>query len=626
MKRNFVYNTGALPAANARTSPPSKKYKPFEENNNSIDNDDLLDALGTQALEQFESNNNQIFPDKISDPHASGTTLTSPNHVNSSNVPPISANSYQSCTIHQERSEDLQLELALKQIKLLEQKVRQLQDEKYSQVGEVKILREKLNQAKAHTREVSLQQINDQTKLKLAEKEKEWAEEKGKYEECIASLSSKLRFKEQETLSTAYEKCQCSEQQNKTAHKEIPPLLEEMRVQSAIKSTPVSTRCRDGKNAQRYLKNFGTDLDPFSQQDAAGNNGCCNKGKLKVRVSQQRHSTSTPVMHSTPVVDQETQTPVDVIRHGRIEDGITCVELNDPSVSMSGRKLFTHLMSVHPWLSQSCKDRAINGVSVTPAHDRDHGVSMEDDKVEEDKINYFVSLELPANTSSSPFLRDPAVQHDLQQSLANMLGSPHLPTAILPEQNLLPDFNSIGTTKGDSGVTLLLVLEKLVRRYCLERSKGQDAHCRSVESWVSGSLEGLLPSFASLPEEAVHTSRDPTRMDNVQAIVCVMEVMLDLVRHSKPVRCHILDNFLKNSSKPPLSVDSHCASLDRKWTDVSSNRRITPCVIEPVDDGSGTMECDNGMIIKTETPVWLCVLIEYIYCVCLSVYVYVYII
>ena len=613
MKRNFVYTT-ALSAANTAQSPPLKKYKPFEENNDLNYDDDILDALGTQALEQFESNNNQVPLPEKNDDQRSNTAMTSPNWPSSSNVLSSYANSCQPFAIpcHQERNGDLQLESALKQIKLLDQKVKQLQDEKYSQVGEVKILREKLNQAEARTREVSLQQINEQPKLKLAEKEKEWVEEKKILESRIASLSSRLSFKEQDNISVAYEKCKCSEQQNKTNRKEISPLVEEMRVQSAIKSTPVSARCRDAKNAQRNFKKFDTDFPTsdlvmtFSQQqDAATSNGYCNKGKLKARVPQQRHSTSTP-LHSTPVVDQETQTPVEIFRHGRIEDGVTCVELNS-SLRMSDRKLFNHLVTAHPWLSQSCKDTVtpVNGGLVTSARDRDHTVSMEDDKGEEDKINYFVSLELPTSTSLSPFLRDPAVWQDVQQGLATILGSPHLPT-VFPKQNLLPDLGTVGIHRGDSGIRLLLVLENLVKRYCSERTKGQEGHCRSVESWVSGSLEGLLPSFASLPEEVAHTSRDPTRMDNVQSIVCVMEVLQDLVCHSKPVRCHILDNFLGIPSKPPLSLNSsHCVSMERKWTDFNNSGRITPCITDPVDDGPVAMECDNG--IKTETPVCLCV-------------------
>ena len=603
MKRNFVYTT-ALSAVNTANSPPLKKFKSLEENNDLTYDDDLLDALGTQALEQFESNSNQTpFPEESEDRRATNSELTSPNYPSSSNGPSNYVNSYR--LHHQEKNEDLHLQSALKQIKLLEQKVKQLQ---YSQVGEVKILREKLNQAEARTKEAALQPINDQSKLKLAEKEKEWAEERKKFEERIASLSSRLQFKEQDTISAAYEKCKCSEQQNK-AHKEIPPLVEEMRVQSAIKSTPVSVRCRDAKNAQRSSKNFSTDfptsdlVKAFSQQQDTGiSNGCCNKGKMKARVPQQRHSTSTP-LHSTPVVDQETQTPVDVLQHARIEDGIASVELN-PSLSMSNRKLFNHLVATHPWLSQSCKDTVVPVTGGLVAHDRDHTLSIEDDKGEEDKINYFISLELPTNTSSSPFLRDPVVWQDVRQSLAAMLGSPHLPT-VFPEQNLLPDLGTVGTLRGDSGVMLLLVLEKLVKRYCSERTKGQDGHCRSVESWVSGSLEGLLPSFASLPEEVAHMSRDPMRMDNVQSIICVMEVLLDLVCHSKPVRCHILDNFLGISSKPPLSMDSHCVSMDRKLTDISNSGRITPFITEPVDDGPVAMECDNGLTIKTETPVCL---------------------
>ena len=607
MKRNFVYTT-ALSASNTAQSPPLKKYKPFEENNDLTYDDDVLDALGTQALEQFESNNNQV--PCTDDQCVSNAVLTSQNCPSSSNVPSSYVSRCQPCVIscHQERNENLQLESALKQIKLLEQKVKQLQDEKYSQVGEVKILREKLNQAEARTKEVSLQQINEQSKLKLAEKEKEWAEEKKKFEERITSLASRLSFKEQDTMSAAYEKCK-SEQQNKTSHK-ISPLVEEMRVQSAIKSTPVSARCRDAKNVQRNFKNFSTDFPTsdlvmaFSQQqDAATSNGYCNKGKLKARVPQQRHSTSTP-LHSTPVVDQETQTPVDVLQHGRIEDGVTCVELN-PSLSISNRKLFNHLVTTHPWLSQSCKDMVmpVNGGMVTSARDRDHTVSMEDDKGEEDKINYFVSLELPTSTSSSPFLRNPAVWQDVRQGLATMLGSPHLPT-VFPEQNLLPDLGTAGIVRGDSGIRLLLVLENLVKRYCSEKTKGQEGHCRSVESWVSGSLEGLLPSFASLPEEVAHTSRDPTRIDNAQSIICVMEVLRDLICHSKPVRCHILDNYLGIPSKPPLSMgSSHCVSMDKKWTDFGNSGRITPCITDPVDDGPVAMEYDNG--IKTETPVCL---------------------
>ena len=613
MKRNFVYSTAGLSAVNASHSPPLKKYKSFGENKDLIDDDDLLiDAIGTQALEQFESNQS-ASPDKTDGRCASVTTSSFPKVPSSSNVSSSSANSHQPRIIpyrqgSNETTECLQLE-ALQQIKLLEQKIKLLQDEKYSQVGEVKILREKLNQVEAntHTKEVALQQINDQSRLKLAEKEMEWAEKEKKFEEHIASLSSRLKFKEQETSAAAYEKCKCSDHQDKIAQKEFPPPTKEMRVQTDIKVTPVSARCRDTKNSHRTFKSFGTDFptsDPLkalSQQD-----GCCNKGKLKTRVPQQRcnktvNSTSTP-MHSTPVVDQETQTPVDVLRHGRIEDGITCMELSDPSMSMNGRKLFNHLISIHPWLSQSCKD-GTNGGLLISTRDKDYCMSMEDDKGEEDRINYFISLELPTSASSTPFLRNPAVQYDLRQSLANMLGSPHLPP-VYPEQNLLPDLDTVGIARGDSGITLLLVLEKLVRKYSLERTKGQDGHCRSVESWVSGSLEGLLPPFASLSDEdrVGHTSRDPMRMDNVQAIVCIMEVLLDLVCHSKLVRCHILDNYLGIPSRPPLSLDSHCVSSDRKWGDVSSNGRITPCVMEQADDGQVTMECDNGMI-KTGTPV-----------------------
>lgn len=613
MKRNFVYSTAGLPAADATSSPPLKKYKSLGENNDliddGIDDDDLLDAIGTQALEQFESNNHLAFQDKTDNQRPSVITSSSPSIPSVSTVPANTHKPFRQG--NNDTAECLQLESALKQIKALEQKVKLLQDEKYSQVGEAKILREKLNQAEAntHTKELALQQINDQSRQKLAEKEIEWAEKEKRFEEHIASLTSRLKFKEQETSAAAYEKCKCSEQQNKIAQTEFPPPTKEMIVQSDIKVTPVSARCRDAKNAHRSFKNFATDFptsDPLkalSQQD-----GCCNKGKLKTRVPQQRcnktvNSTSTP-MHSTPVVDQETQTPVDVLQHGRIEDGIACMELSDPSTSMSSRKLFNHLVSIHPWLSQSCKDGVAptNGGLLTSTHDRDHGMSMEEDKGEEDRINYFISLELPTSASSTPFLRNPAVQYDLRQSLANMLGSPHFPP-LYPEQNLLPDLDIVGIARGDAGITLLLVLEKLVRKYCLERTKGQDSHCRSVESWVSGSLEGLLPPFASLSDEdrVGHTFRDPKRMDNVQAIVCIMEVLLDLVCHSKPVRCHILDNSLGIPSKPPLSLDSHLA--DRKWGDVSSNGKITPCVMEREDDGQVTMECDNGMIDKMETPV-----------------------
>ena len=619
MKRNFVYSTAGLPAADATNSPPLKKYKSFEENNDliddEIDDDDLLDAIGTQALEQFESNNQLTFQDKTNDQHPripSVTTSISPGIPSASTVP---ANTHQPRTIpyrqgNNDTAEYLQLESALKQIKLLEQKIKLLQDEKYSQVGEVKILREKLNQAEVNTHtKVALQQINDQSRLKLAEKEMEWAEKEKRFEEHIASLTSRLTFKEQETSAAAYEKCKSSEQQSKIAQTEFPPPTKEMRVQSDIKVTPVSARCRDSKNAHRGFKNFATDFptsDPLkalSQQD-----GCCNKGKLKTRVPQQRcnktvNTTSTPI-HSTPVVDQETQTPADVLQHGKIENGVACMELSDPSTSTSSRKLFNHLISIHPWLSQSCKDRVAptNGGLLTSTHDRDHGMSMEEDNGEEDRVNYFISLELPTSASSTPFLRNPAVQYDLKQSLANLLGSPHFPPHY-PEQNLIPDLDTVGIARGDAGITLLLVLEKLVRKYYLERTKGQDSHCRSVESWVSGSLEGLLPPFASLSDEdrVGHTSRDPKRMDNVQAIVCIMEVLLDLVCHSKPVRCHVLDNCLMIPSKPPLSLDSHLA--DRKWEDVSSNGRITPCVLERADDGQITMECDNGMIDKLETPV-----------------------
>ena len=608
MKRNFVYSTDGLPTASH--SPPLKKQKSFADNKYLIDDDDLLDEIGTQALEQFESNNHLAFPDKTYGQCVSVTTSTSPNLPKPSSS---STNGYQPhiipyCQGNSETTEDLHLK-----IKDLEQKVKLLQDEKYSQVGEVKILREKLNLAETntHNKKITLQQINDQ---KLAEKEAEWAEKEKKFEERIASLSSRLKFKEQEVSVAAFEKCKCSEYHNKVGQKEILPLTEEMKVQSdIIKVTPVaSSRCRDTKNAHRSFKNCSAEFptsDPlkaFSQQD-----GCCNKGKTKARVPQQRYnravnSTSTP-LHSTPVVDQGTQTPVDVLQHGsRIEDGIRCMELGEPSMSMSGRKLFNHLVSMHPWLNHSRKDdiMSTNGGLLTSAHDRDCGVSMEDDKGEEDRINYFISLELPASTGSSPFLRNSIVQHDLRQSLANMLGSPYLPL-VYPEQHLLPDLDSVGIARGDSGVTLLLVLEKLVRKYCLERSKGQDGHCKSVESWVSGSLEGLLPPFASLLDDnrVGNAPRDPMRMDNVQAIVCIMEVLLDLVCHSKPVRSYILDNCLGIPSKPPLALSSHCVSLDRKWGDVSGNGRITPCVVDQVDnDGVVTMECDDGMI-KTQTPV-----------------------
>lgn len=605
MKRNFVYTTGGSSAANATHSPPPKRYKPFGENNDLInDDDDLLDAIGTQALEQFESDNNQ--PDETGNQCADNATLISQNMPSSSNV---LANGHN----QPHENESLQLEAMLKQNKLLEQKLKLLQ---YSQAGEVKILREKLNQA----------ETNKHTTKEL--------------EEHVASLSAKLKFKEQENLAL-YEKCKYLEQQkqNKSVQKEIPPRIEEMRVQSDIKLTPV--RCRDAKNAQRNLKNFVTDFptsDPlkaFSQQDATGSSGCCNKGKLKDRAPQQKYAkpinTIAPVMQSTPVVDQETQTPVDILRHGRIEDGITCMELV-PSMSGNGQILFNHLIHpkaerhnvrndkdkalanvlslIHPivqhssstMLSQNYKDGILptNDGSVISTRDRDHGMSVEDAEGEEEKgSNYFVSLELPTSIASPPFLRDPTIQHSLRKSIANMLGSLYLPS-IYPELNLLPDLDTVATTRGDSGITLLLVLEKLVRRYCLERTKGQDTHCRSVESWVSGSLEGLLPSFASLLDEdrAGNTFRDPMRMDNAQAIVCIMEVLLELVRRSKPVRCHILDNFLGELSKPPLALD------------VSNNGRSTPT--EQEDYEPVTMECDNGMIIKTESTVskLLCVLIE----------------
>jgi len=647
MKRNFVYTTAGSSATSAAQSPPLKRYKPFGENNDLIDDDDLLDALGTQALEQFESNNDQLKVSvKTGDQCAGANTIASSSFSNSSNVLSRSAQCYNTITYHQEsneKTENLQLELALKQNKLLEQKIKQLEDEQYSQIGEVKILREKLNQAEesAHIKETALKQMHNKSKVIWTEKEKE-------FEEQIASLSSKLKFKEQEIL-TVCEKCKYLEQQQaKTASKEFSFSVEEMRVQSDIKLTPVSVRCRDAKNTQRNFKKLGTEFptsDPFkvfSQQDI-NNHGGCNKGKLKVsRVPQQRYSkavntTSTPVMiHSTPAVDQETQTPVDTLRHGKIEDGITFVELHVPSMDTNGRKLFNHLMNIHPrteqcvaptdrdktptnvlsliypiaqnnrsaWLSQGYKDGVLlpTGSSITPTHERDHGIPMENEEGDEDKCNYFMSLELPTSTASSPFLRHPAVQYDLQQGLANLLGSPHLPTAY---QNLLPDLDIFGIARGDSGIKLLLVLEKLVRRYCLEKTKGADGHCRSVESWVSGSLEGLLPSFASSSDEdrVGHAFRDPMRMDNAQAIVCIMEVLLELVRHSKPVRCHILDNSLGIPSKPLLTL--HNTSSGRKRAtamDIDSNGRITPCVIEQEDDGSITMEHDDGLI-KTETLV-----------------------
>lgn len=593
MKRHFVYTTAALPTTNSTQSPPLKRYKPFEENNDFID-DDELDAIGTQALEQFENNNGQL------NDQCASTKVTSSIICHSLNAPCSSASYQPDGTayrqISSETTEDLQLESALKQIKLLEQKVKLLQDEKYTQVGEVKILRERLNQAEANSKELTLLHINNQSKLKLAEREKEWAEEKKKLKEHIASLSSTLKFKEQEASAAAYEKCKCLVQQNKT---EIsPPQEEEMRVQSNIKVTPVSARCRDGKNAQKHLnKNFNTDFptsDPlkaFSQLDATSSNGYCNKGKLKPRIPQQKYNkaqncTSSPVMHSTPVVDQETQTPVDILRQGRIEDGIASVELG-PSLTMNGRQLFNHLVSMHPWLSQSCKHQPSSDSSLTPTHGKDHGMSLEADKGEED---YFVSLELPTSTISSPFLRDPVIQHDLQQSLANLLGSPYLPI-LHADTHLLPNMDTVNT-KGDLGISLLLVLEKLIRKYCFERTGGRDGHCKSVESWVSGSLEGFLPSFASLTDEVGHTSRDAMRMDSAQAIACIMEVLLDLVCHSRPVRCHILDN----SGKPPLSLGlgSHCASADGR-TNASNNDRT-----KSVDDGPASMECDN---VKSKTPV-----------------------
>lgn len=611
MKRNFVYITDRISAPNTTRPPPSKKHKSFGEND-LIDDDDLLDAIGTQALEQFESNNDQLTAaSKTDDRCTSATILTNPNYSNSSNVPSKSA-----CTMAYRQENDrttkaIQLELALKQITFLERKVKLLQDDKYSQVGEVKFLREKLNrQAESNAKELALQQAYDQSKLKWMEKEKD-------YEERIASLSSKLKFKEQEA-STAHEKCKYLELQNKISEKEISPSLEEVKVQSDIKVTPVSTRC--SKNAQRNLKNFVTEFptsDPLSK-DTTGSGSGCNK---KIRIPQHKAvNTSNAPMHSTPLVNQETQTPVDVLQHGRIDDGVTCVELNVPSMGMSGQKLFNNLMSIYPRIKQTVsnerdKEAPVNVLSLiypqnsssvwlstaTSTHKRDCSMEEEEkeEKGEEDKANYFVSLELPASTTSSPFLRDPLVQHDLQQSLANLLGSPHL---LYPEQNFLRNLETFGLTRGDSGITLLLVLERLVGRYCLEKTKGQDGQCRSVESWVSGSLEALMPSFASPSDETRvgQTFRDPMRMDNAQAIVRVMEVLLELVRHSKPVRCHILDSSLGIPSKPPLGLS---LSSDKKWMETSNNGRITPCVMEQADSDPVTMECDNGPNVTTDTLV-----------------------
>ena len=266
MKRGFVYSTTGLPAANTAYSPPLKKCKSecksFGGNDDLIDDDELLDAIGTQALEQFESDNHLAFPDKTD-----RASVTTPNFPSSSNVSHSSGNSHQprATPYHQGNNgtiEGLQLESALKQIKLLEQKIKLLQDEKYSQVGEAKILRERLNQAEAntHTKEAALQQINEQSRLKLAEKEMEWAGKEKEFEERIASLSSILKFKEQETSAAAYEKYKCSEHQSKVMQKEIPPSAEEVRVQSDIKVTPVSARCRDAKSAHRSFKNFGADF------------------------------------------------------------------------------------------------------------------------------------------------------------------------------------------------------------------------------------------------------------------------------------------------------------------------------------------------------------------------------
>ncbi|XP_065909539.1 uncharacterized protein [Dysidea avara] len=669
MKRNFVYTTTTTtPAVNARqqtsssSQPPLKKHKPFEETDDLLDDDELLDAIGTQALEQFENNNDCR--------QSSNATASSPKFPlpTSSNMPVNSAHcsSFSQAThtglSHQTSNVtavDAQLETAVKQNRLLEQKVKLLQEEQYSQVGEVKILREKLNQAEVqfHAKETSIQQMRNQMQSKWEEKEKE-------LQEKITSLTSMLEFKEQETLD-AHEKCKYLEQQQKVASKnETSPLVEEVRVQSDIKMTPVSARCKEAKQAQKNLKNFGTEFpvsDPLN--GFSMDSGSCSKSKSKPRVTQLKYSkavnTSTPITAhpntSTPITahpttvalcNQETQTPVGVLQY-RNQNDIMSVELDVPLLDTTGHQLFNHLMGIYPkiekrttvvhagcvfnnestetgntktadtgkspasvlslicpvtcvsnsaWLEQNFSSEMIPKAPSICTSLPHKTVSMDE---QEDKSTYLLSRELPASGTSTPFLRDPVVQCDIQQSLASLLGSAHLPD-IPVTQKWISDLNSFSITNGDSGIKLLLVLEKLVERYYTERTQ-EGSHCKSVESWVSGSLEGLLPSFTSSDEDRIgQRFKDPMRMDNAQAIIHIMDIMLELVRRSKTVRCHILDHFLscpEFPSKPPLLLDgSKLSNKDDKWP-MAMEVNSGPYSMEQMENGP--MDCDQGSKLES---------------------------
>lgn len=659
MKRNFVYTTTNTPSVNGRQQtspsmqPPSKKHKPFEETGDLLDEDELLDAIGTQALEQFENYNDCQQSNNVLAVHKPSPKFPLPT---SSNMPSSSAH----CSLfsqsahtglqHQAGSVtavDAQLESALKQNRLLEQKVKLLQEEQYSQVGEVKILREKLNQAELdfQNKEASIKQMHSQMQSQWEEKEKELHEK-------LTSLTSKLKFKEQETID-AHEKCKYLEHQHKLKNNENSPLVEEVRVQSDIKLTPVSARCKEAKQAQKNLKNFSTEFpvsDPLNGFSV--DSSSCSKSKSKPRVNHLKYSkavnTSTPIAaHSRAVAlcNQETQTPVAVLQH-RIQDDITSVELDVPSLDTSGHQLFNHLMGIYPkiekctnvmqsecaknseltakitdtgkspasvlslicpaacvnnsmLLEQNFSGEAIPKSSSICTSFPHKAISMEE---AEDKSTYLLSRELLASGASTPFLRDPVVQCDIQQSLASLLGSAHLPD-ISVTQKWLSDFNNnFSVTSGDSGIKLLLVLEKLVERYYTERTK-EGNHCKSVESWVSGSLEGLLPSFTSSDEDRGQRFKDPMSVDNAQAIIHIMEIMLELVRRSKTVRCHILDHFLsrlKFPSKPPLLLDGskHTSSnVDKLPMAMEVNSgRITPNSMEQMENG--LMDCEQGSSLK----------------------------
>jgi len=654
MKRNFVYTTTATLAVNARQQtspsmqPPLKKHKSFED---TLDDDELLDAIGTQALEQFENNtdckrssNAAAFEEPTLPKSPLPTSPFDSAHCSSFSQATHALLNHQAGNM---TAVDAQLETALKQNRLLEQKVKLLQEEQYSQVGEVKILREKLNQAEVnfHAKETSIQHMHNQIQSKWEEKQKE-------LQEKITSLTSKLKFKEQETIDV-HEKCKYLEQQQKVTSKNNETfLMEEVRVQSDIKMTPVSARCKEAKQAQKNFKNFGTEfpvsdlLNGFSVDSSS-----CSKSKLKPRVTQLKYSkavnTSTPITaHPATVAlcNQETQTPIAVLQY-RNQDNVTSVELDVPLFDTTGHQLFNHLMGIYPkiekrtnvvhagsinniesteientrivadtakspasvlslicpvtcvnnsvWSEQNLSNEVIPkapSICIPFSHKT---VSMEE---EEDKSGYLLSRELPA-TSTSPFLRDPVVQCDIQQSLASLLGSAHLPDIPVP-QKWLSDLNCFSVTNGDSGIKLLLVLEKLVERYYTERTK-EGSHCKSVESWVSGSLEGLLPSFASSDEDRIgQRFKDPMRMDNARAIIHVMEIMLELVRRSKTVRCYILDHFLSCSefpSKPPLLLDgskhTSASHKEDKWP-VAMEVNSEPNNMDQMENG--TMDCELG--------------------------------